>query len=140
MTVAQIMEFVTITTGATSIARRAELSADTMTLARELMDGAQNPQGWSVEITASHPTSHCWSISMSGEEICYCFLCVDQMVNDQMWEAAESLAPEQTVLHRPRGVPWLAVSLSPAIIGLPPELQLALPWLETALAWAFLEG
>lgn len=134
------MEFITLTTGGTSIARRADLDKETMVIARDLINGASHPDGWTVDITASHSTSHTWSISVHGEEVVYCLLCADQRVDSRLWEIAEGLAPARTVLHRPRGVPWLAVAISPVILTLPQELQLALPWLETAVAWTLLEG
>jgi hypothetical protein len=140
MTSPDAMEFITITTGSTTIARRADLEQETMIIARDLIAGVPHADGWGVEITASHPTSHGWTISVLGQEICFCLLCVEAVAHDQMWEIAESLAPERTVLHRPRGTPWFAVSLAPPILGLPREMQLALPWLETALAWALMEG
>lgn len=139
MTIAQAMEFITLTTGAASIARRDELDEETMVIARDLMAGASHPDGWSIEILASHPTSHYWSIAVWGQEVSSCLLCVDDVANDDFWEIAESLAPERTVLHRPRGAPWLAVAIAPPIMILTRELQMALPWLETAVAWTLLE-
>jgi len=139
MTPIAAMEFITITTGATSIARCDDLDEETMIIVRDLLDGISHPDGWGVDITASHPTSHTWTISVLGDEIVFCMLCVDERASEQFWEIAESLAPRQTVLHRPRGVPWLAVSIASGILRLTREMQMALPWLETAVAWVLLE-
>jgi hypothetical protein len=109
-----------------------------MALTRDLLAGTPHPSGWGVAVTATHPTSHAYSITMLGEEISRCLLCAHAGAHEDFWRIAETLAPAQVVLHRPRGVPWLAVTIGLAILDLPRQQQLALSWLEAAVAWQLL--
>ena len=131
---ATTMEFVTLTTGSTTMARRADIVPDTMLVSASLLAGG-TAGGWSTTLDAGQG----FVVAHEGRDVVRCLLCADRARSDILWEAAEALAPPAVVLHRPRGTPWLAVALLPGAFLLPRELLLALPWLELGIAWCLLE-
>lgn len=134
------MEFVTLTTGSTTMARRADVTEDTMALARELLAGETSSMGWSASSASPAPEVHHYSIFWRGAPVAECLLCQSAALSGPLWETAEAMAPAQVVLHRPRGTPWVAVHLLPGSMMLHRDDLLALPWLEIAIAWSFIES
>jgi hypothetical protein len=141
----KMMEFVTLTTGGTTMDRRSDIADHVITkIQAGIQAGGELWAGWSVRLGPSHPTSHVYQMLLNGQVLSACFLCIDKSASDMMWEAAEQLAPQEVVLARPRGVPWLAIALLPKAIELMQNGQaqrlLELADAERSVAWALIEA
>jgi len=136
------MEFITLTTGATSISLRSEVGDDIVRAIRKaLTGGGELWAGWAVKLDRRDGWAT-FELLHRGRALSRSFVCWTPEASAKLWEVAEALAPERVVLHRPRGVPWLAAAILPGAIALvttEPHLLLELADAERCIAWAVIE-
>jgi len=136
------MEFITLTTGAASITLRSEVGDDIVRAIRAALAGdGELWAGWSVKLDR-HAGWATFEVLHRGVALSRCFLCLSADASAELWELAEVIAPDKVVLHRPRGVPWLAAAILPSaldIVQTRPLLLLQLADAERCVAWAVLE-
>jgi len=136
------MEFITLTTGATSLSLRSEVGDDIVRAIRKALAGSSELwAGWSAEVERG-PGWATFIIRYQGMAMSQSFVCWEAEASDSLWELAEMLAPPRVVLHRPRGVPWLAAALLPgsvALVTTAPHVLLELADAERCIAWATIE-
>lgn len=137
------MEFITITTGATAMSSRSEVSDNVVAIIRAAIAGDGNLfAGWSVLFDVkSAPFEGCAMFAMAHQQmpLSRCCVCWEAAASERAWETIEQTAPPEVVLHRPRGVPWLAVDLLPSVLDVPKERLLELADAERCVAWALIE-
>jgi hypothetical protein len=142
------IEFITITTGATRLSRRTEIpgiAVDEVRAAiaegRRLLD-----TGWSVRLRHAPDGCFAYSLVYDGQPVIACYLCVDRAQSDDLWTIA-SLAPNllgRSMAPKPTHVPWLASVLAPSdVIARDPLLLASLVRealdIERCVAWALIE-
>jgi hypothetical protein len=137
------MEFITITTGATAMSSRSEVSDNVVAIIRAAIAGDGNLfAGWSVSFDdwLSEGAPGCAMFVMQHQQmpLSRCCVCWEAAASERAWETIEQSAPPEVVLHRPRGVPWLAVDLLPSVLDVPKERLLELADAERCVAWALI--
>lgn len=111
------IEHITLTSGAVRMSPRAEVRDDVVAeVARLMRTGGRLPGGWSVRVQPLEAGAWRFRLAVGLVPVVDCWLCASAEASDATWEAAtaEGVADERVVLHRPRGVPWLAAALCPA--------------------------
>ena len=145
-----VIEFITITTGGTTMNSRAG-SEDTLVneVARllrprdQLTKGGKMirvPGGYGLKTTSSPGA---WAYTLYREEIpvTTCIVCWEAGASEGAWEVAINKAPDGVVVRRPRGVPWLSATIEvTALMAFKDTLELiGIAQLELAIAWAIIE-
>jgi len=139
------LEHVTITSGASRMSARSEVSDDAVDEVRSgLAAGGDLGEGWSVSLldVPDPKAGRVYDLLYQGQTLARCWLCLDKRASEDMWAAASSRgALPGTRLHRPRRTPWLAATLLPAafLVPDPVEVLMALGDLERRVAWALIE-
>ncbi len=142
MTKVNTFEFITLTSGGTNMSSRSEVDAEIIANIRTALarDGVLWA-GWSVRVLSQTPMATVFQMLLNGTPLSDCWLCIDATVSDALWEELEPQVPPSVVVHRPRGVPWLAVALVvealPEMLARPHRLM-ELGDAERCVAWAFL--
>jgi len=138
------IEHITITTGATRMSARSEVDDETVRhLQRAIAEGSPLGDGWMYQAQPLLGCTQAWVFDLVcvGAPVVRSWLCADSKQTDAMWaRASEEPIDERVVLHRPRGVPWLACALLPGALSIGPEILMMAGDLERCVAWALLEG
>jgi hypothetical protein len=136
------IEHITLTTGAVRISPRSEVDDEAIArIVVAMRSGGRLWGGWSVAVTPLAPGAWRYTLRQAGAPVVTCWLCADAGASDATWEAASDpahLADERVILHRPRGVPWLAVALLPAALTVAPQHLHEAGDAERCVAWAIL--
>ena len=143
MTGKRAMEFITLTTGAVAMSPRSDVDPDVLRKIKAALRTGDGVlwAGWSVRPLACPYDGTVWDMLCDGVAVSRCWLAGQGTASDDLWEMAEQAAPPQVVLHRPRGVPWLAVAILPDAIPLLEAQPLRLMEVadaERCVAWAIL--
>lgn len=136
------LEHITLTTGAARISPRREVEDHVVARIRAcLAAGGELWAGWSVLRLPSPAGGVLWQALHGGVALAQVWQCHDAAASAAWWEAAEAAAPGDVVLHRPRGVPWLAAALFPEGVlaaSHTPHVLLELGDLERCVGWALI--
>lgn len=141
MTPIQI-EHVTVTTGASRLSPRSEVSDAVVTLIRTALaehDGRLADTGWMIDLIPYPPGGHVYDLIYRGSRIARCWLCMDAEAADDIWLSATAGAPAGTRLHRPVTMPWLAAGLMEGAVSAGPDALMTAGDLERCVAWALIE-
>jgi hypothetical protein len=141
------MEFITLTTGATAMSSRNEVADSVIAqIGQALAADGTLWAGWSVTLSSTI-TSYAridrgagaagFLMTLHDVAMSRCMVCWDKTVSDEAWETVQEAVPEQVVVHRPRGVPWLAVAILPGVLQHPMQLM-ELADAERCVAWALI--
>jgi hypothetical protein len=134
------MEFITLTTGATYMSGRDEVTDGVIEqIGHALAADGTLWAGWSVKCEQA-PGGAAFIMLMHDVAVAQCMLCWDQTVSDETWEVVQNHVPDRVVAHRPRGVPWLAVSILPAAVLQYPDKLMELADAERCVAWTLLDA
>jgi hypothetical protein len=140
------IEFITLTSGGTTVSARSEVEGDVIQRIQHALvqEAGRLWGGWVVTQIQGPVGGFVYDMSVDGIHMSRCWLCTEDAASDVMWETCEGSAPPTVVLHRPRGVPWLAIALQPSAIlafakGDPQKL-LELADAERCVAWALITG
>jgi hypothetical protein len=139
----QAMEFITLTSGATSMSSRSEVADTIVAEIRKSLGSKLRGKlwaGWSVIIDTTAPGAACFLLLLHDIILSRCAVCWDAAVSDGAWEIVQDAVPDKVVVHRPRGVPWLAVDLQLSAVLQHPDRLLQLADAERCVAWALIEG
>jgi hypothetical protein len=139
----QAMEFITLTTGGASMSPRSGVADDVVERIRHALARDGNLwAGWSVELDKSPRGAVSFRLLLHDVPLSRCMVVWDEAVSDLAWETVQEAVPDRVVVHRPRGVPWLAVDILPAAIAptTPAEALMELADAEQCVAWTLIEG
>jgi len=130
-------------TGASRMSSRTEVSDDVLNRIREaLLYTGGEIAGWTI---ASREVSGGYEFDLwhSGTKIVQCWFCTERGASDRMFEEASATAiDERVILARPKGTPWLGVTLFPESLLTAlsnPSILLQAGDLERCVAWTLLE-
>jgi hypothetical protein len=144
---ARAIEHITLTTGAARVSPRSDVDDSIVArLIAAMRTGGRLWDGWSVAVTPQQPGAWRFRLSQPGLLVVECWLCGRADASDPLWEAATSgpALDERVVLYRPRGVPWLAVSITAEAVQAATAGRLSTQHLmdagdaERCIAWAIL--
>ncbi len=137
------IEHITITTGATRMSARSEVNDETVRhRQRAIAEGSPLGYNWTYQAQPLLGCTQAWvfDVVCEGAPVVRSWLCADGKQTDAMLaRASEEPIDERVVLHRPRGVPWLACALLPGALSAGPEILMMVGDLERCVAWALLE-
>jgi hypothetical protein len=138
-----VIEFITVTTGSVTMSARADINPWLIAEMAKVVKPARMvaiPGNYGCRVTASDGA---WAFSLfrGNVPITTCIVCWTAAAFEPAWEAAQYDAPDNVVLHRPRGVPWLSARIEPSALvalGDPFELM-SIAQTELAIGWAILD-
>ena len=157
------IEHITLTTGGVRMSPRSEVEEDTIRriVAAMRAGGKTKPDGllpantdnvqvraggklwagWSVRVQPLGPGAWRYDLAQQDTTVVACWLCAEKATSDEIWEQAieHSTLDEHAVVARPRGVPWLAVTLLPSALLMSAEQIGMAGDAERCIAWAILE-
>jgi hypothetical protein len=138
------LEFITVTTGGTAMSPRSGVKDSVVTKIKQVV-GKGGPLwgGWSIDRKDAAPGTAIFVMLHQGRPMSRNMVVWTRQASDQAWEEVEAQAPDGVVLHRPRGVPWLAADLLPGSLQVAmsaPNVLMELADAERCVAWAILEN
>jgi hypothetical protein len=136
------LEHITITTGASRLSPRSEVSDQIVDRIRAALaeDGHLWDTGWRVALLPTPEGGHVYDLIWRGVTVARCWLCVSSEVHESLWAAASaSTLDPHAQLTRPRNTPWLAAALTAQALQVPADELMAAGDLERCVAWALLE-
>ena len=142
---AREIEHITVTTGASRMSLRSEVSDAVVDWFRAtLADGGSVGLGWTVQLLPTPSGGYVYDLKFDRVSVARCWLCDDLEISAQMWDAASSGRGHGVILRLPERTPWLAVALTvdPAKIVENFAIMMAISEvgdIERCVAWALLE-
>ena len=136
------IEHITLTTGGVRMSPRSEVEEDKIRrIVAAMRAGGKLWAGWSVRVQPLGPGAWRYDLAQQDTTVVACWLCAEKATSDEIWEQAieHSTLDEHAVVARPRGVPWLAVTLLPSALLMSAEQIGMAGDAERCIAWAILE-